>query len=610
MIKKFTSFVILFLLFLIILGVFTYPLTTKITEHIYGPIWETDNRATIRDFWFAKYAFVNKLDFHNNTFVNFPFGPSIKNYSLLPFWLTPRCLFSALANEIFAYNFLILCSFVLSFLGMYLLVFYLTGNHLCSFISGILYSFCPYHFNKAWEHYSLIFIDFLPFSILYLLKVKDKPGIKNMIVCSIFLTLVIVSDLSYAYIISVGVAFYFLYTVYYISTRHRPLKDTFLITKNLIVVGVFTLIIVSPAIFPVIKQMFFTPRTDAVMQEVFIRPIKYLFQQSARPLNYIMPASSHPLFGKFTKSMFGSIFYGRNSIEHTLYLGWAAIILSFLAFRKYRRKPNTLGSKENFAIGLFVFLSITAFLFSMPPYINLGLFKIYFPGFFMYKILPMFRAYARFGILLMLCVSVLAGFGIKFVLEKCKSRGKRIIFTSIILIIILFEFNNIPPFRVTDLDAKIPEVYRWLADKKEDFPIIEYPLGEGGVGEEYKNLNYLFYQRVHHKKLINGAMPGTYAFEIKKKIRKITDLQTPGILKWLGAKYAVIHLDIYRQTSSRQAMEIIGEVPNLRRLQGFKFVSEFDDAEVYEIIAEAIEPKTKEDFFGGRSKHSNSKNVN
>jgi len=591
MTKKFTPFIISFLLLLIILGIFTYPLAFKITKHIYGPIYETDNRAAIRDFWFAKYAFVNKLDFHNNTFVNFPFGPSIKNYSFLPFWLTPQCLLSVLVNEIFAYNFLILCSFILSFLGMYLLVFYLTGNHLCSFISGILYSFCPYHFNKAWEHYSLIFIDFLPFSILYLLKVKDKPGIKNMIVCSIFLALVIVSDLSYAYIISVGVAFYFLYTVYYILRKRQPFKDTFLITKNLIIVGVLTLIIVSPAILPVIKQMFFTPRTDVIMQEVFIRPIKYLFTQSARPLNYILPASSHPLFGKFTKSMFGSIFYGRNSIEHTLYLGWVAIIFSFLTFRKWRKKPNTLESKENFAIGLFVFLSFGAFLFSMPPYINLGLFKIYFPGFFMYKILPMFRAYARFGVLVMLCVSVLAGFGIKFALERYKSPGKRIMFISIILMIVLFEFNNIPPFRVTDLDAKTPEVYKWLADRKGDFPIIEYPLGEGGVGEEYKNLDYSLYQRVHHKRLINGAMPGTYAFEIKKKIRKITDLQTPGILKWLGAKYVIIHLDIYRQTSSRQAMEVIGEMPDLRRLQGFKFVSEFGDTEVYEIIAGPIEPK-------------------
>ena len=473
---------------------------------------------------------------------------------------------------------------------MYLLVFYLTRNHFCSFISGILYSFCPYHFNKAWEHYSLIFIDFLPFSILYLLKVKDKPGIKNIIACSIFLALVIVSDLSYAYIIFVGVAFYFLYVLYYVLVKRQLFRDVFLVTKNLIVVGALTLIIVSPAIFPVVKQMFFTPRTDTVMQEVFIRPIKYSFQQSARPLNYIMPASSHPLFGKFAKSMFGSIFYGRNSIEHTLYLGWVAIILSFLAFRKQRKKPNTLENKENFAIGLFVFLSFIAFFFSMPPYINLGLFKIYFPSFFMYKIIPMFRAYARFGILLMLCVSVLAGFGIKFALERYKSSSKRIIFISIILVIVLFEFNNIPPFRVTDLDAKIPEVYSWLADRKGDFPIIEYPLGEGGVGEEYRNLDFFLYQRVHHKRLINGAMPGAYAFEIKKKIRKITNPQTPGILKWLGAKYAIVHLDIYRQASTRQATEVIGEAPNLRRLQGFKFVGEFDDTEVYEIIAEAVEP--------------------
>lgn len=589
--KKFTPFFISISLFLIILAVFTYPLVSKIAKEAYGPIYRTDNRAAIRDFWFAKYAFLNNLDFNNNDFVNFPFGTTIKEYSLLPFWLAPRCFLSVLTNEIFSYNFLILGSFILSFLGMYLLSLYLTKNHFCAFIAGLIFSLCPYHFNKAWEHYSLTFIDFFPFSLLYLLKVKNNPNTRNFLLCAIFLVLVAISDLSYGYMIFIGVITYFFYNILYAIRKKEPFKQTLLFARNLIFVGIIALIIISPAIFPVIKQMFFSSKAESITQEVFIRPFKYLFTQSSRPLSYLMPAASHPIFGGFTKSMFGSFLYGRSAIEHTLYLGWLPILLAYFAFRKRKNKLIDLDSKQDFAMGFFSFLLLVSFLFSCPPYINLGIFKIYLPSFFMYKVIPMFRAYARFGILVMLSVSVLAAFGINFILNSISSKAKRVALVSIFALVILFEFVNIPPFRTTDFEKNTKEVYHWLAKQKDNFAIVEYPLGEGGSGESYFNLDYLLPQMVHQKKLINGAVPGTDAHKIKNKIRKITNLKTPEILKWLGAKYVIIHLNAYKGSEYREAMDVIGEVPDLRKSPGFKLVKEFNGIEVYEVTSKPIEPK-------------------
>ena len=49
------------------------------------------------------------------------------------------------------------------------------------------------------------------------------------------------------------------------------------------------------------------------------------------------------------------------------------------------------------------------------------------PSFFMYKILPMFRAYCRFGIVVELAVAVLAGFGLKFFLRDLSHREQKLL---------------------------------------------------------------------------------------------------------------------------------------------------------------------------------------
>ena len=173
------------------------------------------------------------------------------------------------------------------------------------------------------------------------------------------------------------------------------------------------------------------------------RPFNDLFEQSARPLSYLLPAVVHPVFGKFTEQFIGSSFYGMSFTEHTLYLGWVPLILAFVALRRWRRKGKESKKsgtvpfrdspfyRDDFYIGFFVFLAVAAWLFSQPPWWNIFGFKIYMPSFFMYKILPMFRAYCRFGIVVMLAVAVLAGFGLKFFLERFKSQRTKVAVTAL-----------------------------------------------------------------------------------------------------------------------------------------------------------------------------------
>jgi len=345
----------------------------------------------------------------------------------------------------------------------------------------------------------------------------------------------------------------------------------------------------------------------------YAKPFRDLTSNSARPLGYLLPSQDNPFFGGFTKKFIKNPLYGGHPTEHTLYLGWVGIVLSIVAIREWRRKSklvNKLTSRQvdkskgsqktedrNWQTGklanwstrtqkgvsFFLFAGIVALIFSHSPYTEIGPFRILFPSYFMYKVLPMFRCYARFGIVVMLCVSVLAGIGLASILEKIKSIRKRRVFLSVVLLLIFIEFAPTLPAPMVNA-VKPPPVYEWLSKQEGDFTIVEYPIET--------DQEYFFWQRIHQKRLVNGAQPGTYADEVRKEIVDILKPETPGILKHLGARYVILHPDKYLKSED---VPVIGEVPDVSKQRGLKLVKTFEEAQVYEVIAEPVKPKTRID---------------
>ncbi|MDD5005782.1 MAG: hypothetical protein PHS93_04685 [Candidatus Omnitrophica bacterium] len=586
--KNTKQHIIYFITFLVILFVFTFPLVFKMDKAVYGPLYGTDNRAAIWHFWWFNYSAENNLNVDTNVLTNYPFGVKYMAPQIFPLCMIPAYLFSVIFNEIFAYNALILGSFILSFLCMYALVFYLTKRHSAAFISGLIYTFSPYHINKSWEHFGLMFIEFIPLYILFLLKLKDKPNISNLIFCSLSLTLVILSDLTYSYIIFIFSVLYILFCVFYYLRNRYPVKEFSRLFINFFTMGILSLLMVLPLLMPSIKAAVTVSHSNdsiSAAQNVAIRSFHYLFTQSASILAYLIPSKYHPLWGGLARSLEGSIFFGRGSIEQTLYLGWVGLILSFIAIR---RRENVISHVQNYSLEqtkfvkqLFLFIFISAVLISMPPYWNLLFFKIYFPSFFLYKVFPVFRAYARFGVLSVLSISILAGYGFNSLMN---TKHKHKFFIGLFSFLILLDFANIPPSRVTEID-KCPPVYSWLGKQKEFFVIAEYPLTLGDMAEGYINLDNILYQRFHRKAIIEGSEPGTLGSEIKKSILRITDPATPKILSALGVKYVILHLNDYLAGNNKEAIDVVGETPDLSKSKDFKFINKFDNDEVYEIVA-------------------------
>jgi hypothetical protein len=606
--KFYKKNIISFLFFCVLSLFFTYPLIFKMQTALYGMFFNTDIRGEVWYLWWYKYAFIHRLNYLFCPLVSAPFGLDLSH---LPIFWIPLALSrwsSIFLNPILFCNIATILSLILSGFFTYLLVDRLTTNKIASVLAGLIFTFSPYHLNKIME-FSFYFVgNWIILFILTLFALREHLSLKNIIFCSLAYSLVLSFNAYYGFfclIFSMGLflfSFFYQRKIFFESVKnaytYKDVKKEIFSGLRFIggasVAFIGAVLINSPSLIQMAKDIFFGQSASHKATLGFVRSFDYLIAQSARPLSYLLPASTHPIFGNFTKSMFGSIFYGRGSIEQTLYLGWFPLILAFIAFRQWKHKrlhadqyPQYQSSKENFYIGFFIFSAWLAFFFSMPPVVDLGLFKLYLPSYFTYKILPMFRAYARFGVIVMLCVSVLAGYGIKFILEKIKTKKIKLFFLICIFCSIMFEFTNIPPTHVADL-TKLPQVYAWLKQQPGDFIIAEYPMTLSSPGEAWTNYDYLFYQTRHEKKLVNGANIGTDAFKIKEKILRVEDKSTPSILKALGTKYIILHTDLYKEGVSKNVVEVIGEAPSLDKIEGYRFLKAFGSDLVYEVVAKPL----------------------
>ncbi|MCG2711477.1 MAG: DUF3108 domain-containing protein, partial [Candidatus Omnitrophica bacterium] len=80
----------------------------------------------------------------------------------------------------------------------------------------------------------------------------------------------------------------------------------------------------------------------------------------------------------------------------------------------------------------------------------------------------------------------------------------------------------------------------------------------------------------------------TYAYEVKQKIIDVNAEKTAGILRFLGARYLVLHEDKY---SNYEGGMILGQIPDLSSNRGYVLAADFGNKKIYEITAQAVDPK-------------------
>jgi len=551
------------LLMLAITLIMTFPLIFEMNRYIPGFSSTDEPYGSIWYWWWLKFSLLNQLNPLSCGYLAAPTGIAIP-FSMYPIWTAIVLIINFLSNEIFTYNLQVISSFVLAGVFMYTLVYYISRNKAISIFSGIIYAFSPYHFVRSWQHLGLSQIQFLPLFLLALLKLIERPRLGRIILVGLCFFLVASFDFYYAYFAGVSS----LALIIFLLLRRNFLKKTAVVRGvffALLLGGALTLITLLPIKMMVISG-YINPDASAWSVR---KPFEDLFGQSARPLSYLIPPSTHPVFGAFSEGFIGTQAYGESMTEHTLYLGWTPLILAFYFLKKRRKGRKRQGAVAgsdagDLYIDYFVFLGIIAWLFSQPPWWQIGPIRLYMPSFFMYKIFPMFRAYCRFGVVVLLCVALLGGVGLGLILKKLRDFRFRGFILGALCILVLFEFWNWPPYKVIDLSV-IPKAYYWLRDQPADLIIAEYPLDVDSPNEIYK-----FYQTLHEKRMINGSIPGSDENRESHKLLKLSSPTTAAALGNLGVRYIFVHQQGYLDTGLIKEIKEFEGIGNNRNLELIK----------------------------------------
>lgn len=469
------------LIYLVIAVIFTYPLISNFATHIPGI--DEDSPTHVWYLWWFKFSVFDK---GINPFVtDYVFYPQTVN-RIFDVHTIPLAIISLPFQYLFgiipASNIVFLLGFVLSGLGAYFLINYVTNSKLSSFFGGLIFAFFPYTFGQIQDNHTNLYTTwFLPFYLLFLLKTLKEKGWKFPTLAGVFLGLQALNDLtttSFMLVLSGLVVFYYL-------VFHR--KDVLNIQnfKKLSLLGVLFLVLS----FPILTRALSVDRKEFNLKA----PLWVQDYYSADPSFFIQPAAFHPILSKL--QLAPSPKY--SSIEGTLFIGFTVIVLSLIAGIKFFRKSR-----------LFIFLALSYFILMLGPTPSwYGQdFKIPLP-FYFYHVIPFIggiKEPVRMAPFLMLPLAVLSGITLSYIVSRFKKAG--IILTLILSAVLLFEYY---PGKMITTDLTTPAIYKQIAQEKGDFTVLDLPVGwsTGNFGFGVYPIGSLqFYQSVHEKKTFRATI--------------------------------------------------------------------------------------------------------
>jgi len=380
----------------------TWPLILNLNTHIFG--YPGDPFFTIRAFHIAAEGMQQGRPFRW-----FWLGTHLPTY--LPGVILTRLLCAASA-----YNLLMLISFPLAGVTMFLLAHYLTGDRLVSFVAGTAYAFCPYHLAHATAHLDLSHIEWLPLVFLFLLRCADHPSVGRITLLTASCLLAFFGNYYYGFFVAIAATLLLISDILvHLATKSGALKRLINYGRTLIA--------------PIIVAAISLPFAWHIISNrlAYARDIRDVFRFAARLRDYVVPSPPFTLFGEpFANWVFVRIHNSYHS-EQSLFLGFTLLTLAVIgiilalrsiwAVRKQasaRDRANILGVGIDRAPTILSFgiTGLLCLVISFPPVIDLCGTAIKMPSYYLYILAPMFRFYSRMAILVQLCVIAVASYGL------------------------------------------------------------------------------------------------------------------------------------------------------------------------------------------------------
>lgn len=515
------------LAYLAVAVLLTWPLVLRPDAFLFGDFGDT--RGTAWGIWARAHGFAEGP-------VNFllaaPFGVPTSQPFSQPVGEGLLLFLARISDEITALNVFVLLSFAATATATCFLLQRLVRSRMAAFVGGLIFGFCPaVVMQAAGGHVTFAFNVFIPLFILALFHNRSRRSPLSALLVAVTFAGITFTAIYFGYfaifVAALFVAFDFL-------TREQRQASALL--RNYLLCAAFAAAIIIPVEFGALAEQLTSTR-DSIARSGRIRDFGELAVFSSRPWNYLVPSIDHPLLGGIYEDFVRGHLHGSNVFEQTLYIGVVPFALLLAGIGMLAGAKFEAGYRRYFLF--FAAGALWMYFLSLPPMIA-GVPTL---SFFAYGLAPMFRVYARFGILVDFFVACAAA----VVLAQLCLRMKRAHFHAMagtLMAVLLFEYWSIPPSYARPVDDP-PAVYRWLAGLPGDVIVAEYPMVRFDEAAFY---TYPFWQRIHRKRLVNGAAPDNpRAWSIFEKAHDLSDPETPALLKSIGVEYVIVHKQMYRE---------------------------------------------------------------
>lgn len=407
-------------------------------------------------------------------------------------------------HQVIAYTITLLMATPLAGLAVFLLVRSLVNRSDAALVSGLLFTFCAFRFSR-YSQLEYTITHWAPLALYFTHRAFANRRWRDHFLTGLVLGLQALTSLYYGLFLATFLAAFVLALI---VTRHARFGAAF---RHLAFSAAVAVLLALPVTIPYWE----------VKRQLGERSTGEVRTYSAVPADYLSPSWRSVYAGHGRKA---------ENAERELFPGFTPITLAVVGLW-----PPLSPMRVAYGLGL-------AFAVDASMGLN-G--EIYY---WMYELLPPIRGVrvpARFAMLVVLILSVLAGFGVARIVTRL-GRASRYAVVAVLAAISVIEAR--PILALETLPRVAPSVYQALpTDHQVVLADLPFP---GSIADAWMNCHYLYFSTFHWHRLVNGysgAFPPDFAFSLER-MKQFPSDDALAYLRGLGVEYVVIHQRFYGPT--------------------------------------------------------------
>lgn len=424
-------------------------------------------------------------------------------------------------NPVLVYNVSLLGGMVASGLGMFVLVRHLAKSDHAALVSAVIFTIAPYRIEHI-VHLELQWTMWMPLAFWAMHRTFETGSLRHGALVGVFLSLQLLSCVYYGAFLGILIALLTLLLAVWQPRRIRC------------VIAPLALGVAIPA---VTAWIYARPYVDNA-RLLGTRDPDEVASYSARLLSYVTAPELNLIWGATADRFVGD--------ELHLFMGLVATALAVVGV-----VTSWSASRPVAWIYLALLMASVELSLGLNGTVYTALYRAFFA-------LQGFRAPARFAILAVAALAVLAGFGFRYLEATTKAHPLGRALLVVVLVAIGFEYGSAPA-RLERVPDRPPDLYRYLK-ALEPGAVLEIPIKEPAPV-------YMYWSKEHWYPLVNGysghASP-TYGNTLER-LEWFPDTDSIELLRELQVRYVVIHQSYYPETRYTQTL--------LELMQSSDFVS-------------------------------------